>query len=134
MRIFDSRSQFPARNRKGNYWLFLLLTTALVIISFVLPAKTRASSSLQPMDGNRYEQGQALKAQLEQTPTPTSTLEPTQTPRKHKAVRTPRPTATPIPIPPPTDPVNLNFIIFLGILIVGIVITGVLINRRRLEP
>lgn len=131
MRIFGAGTQSTNNCRASHIKLSIFLVSVLTIIVLAFPVESHAASTSEKLNGPGDGKTQVLKAQVNSTPTPTSTPEPTQTPRKHKPSRTPRPTATPIPIPPPTDPANLNFIILLGILIVGIVVAGVLINRRQ---
>ena len=131
--VIDSRP--PANSRRRLSIFLLILVCFLITGALATPEKTQAF-----FPDNRHESVPNMSLvytglfQSDSTPSPAASVQVTETPRKNKAQRTPRPTSTPIPIPPPTDPANLNFIIFLGIMIVGIVITGILINRHRIEP
>jgi hypothetical protein len=44
-----------------------------------------------------------------------------------------KPTPTPRPIPPPADPIGLNIMILMGVVILAIILGGYWFNRWRLK-
>jgi len=67
------------------------------------------------------------------TLTPTATATATQTPTFTPVpTRTRKPSATPLTIPPPANPITINWMVAIGVLIIAIILFGLLWNRRFL--
>ncbi|MCK4724219.1 MAG: hypothetical protein KAT29_00370, partial [Anaerolineales bacterium] len=67
------------------------------------------------------------------TLTPTATATATQTPTFTPVpTRTRKPSATPLTIPPSANPVTINWMVAIGVLIIAIILFGLLWNRRFL--
>jgi len=72
-------------------------------------------------------------ATLPPTLTPTATATATQTPPfTPKPTRTRKPSATPLTVPPSANPITINWMVAIGILIIVIILFGLLWNRRIL--
>ncbi len=72
-------------------------------------------------------------ATLPPTLTPTATATATQTPTfTPKPTRTRKPSATPLTVPPSANPITINWMVAIGVLIIVIILFGLLWNRRIL--
>ena len=127
----------------SRVWRRVIIGGLLVLCIFNSLPPLRAAAQSERLNNNPIAARiQPDQAAVQSTATPTwdnlqsgstATAPPNPSIFKKKPTRTPRPTHTPVPIPPPSDPGDARWMVVLSLLMIGIVLITVWLNRKRIQ-